>query len=303
MCWRFQYRLRTLLLLPLLVAIAAPAYVYVARLHAVLRLQRSGWKYQSNRRCLSMVGMHARPPDLAALAWFPETEALGLNYRACDRSQLHRLRHLTGLKRLSLGYSQVDDSDLRHLTLLTRLECLDLSQTAVCGPGLASLSRLHALRELSLTNCPVDDAGLACLPALPNLEVLSLIGTPVTGSSLDRLRRLPRLKKLYLIESHFSDAWVDNLAAIKSLEYCDLSHSRLTGVGCRRLKKLRPDLNGRAQLGPKDFSENCVRGPDGPICCENETAPPNDTDSALLVWDPDSVFDFSKVADEASLGN
>jgi len=150
MRWRIQSRRKTLLLLPLLVAIAAPAYVYVARLHAVSRLQQSGWNYQSDRRCLSMVGMHPRPPDLAALAWFSETESLGLNEAACDRSQLHRLRHLTGLKRLSLATSQVDESDLRYLVDLTRLERLDLSHTAVRGPGLVWLSRLHALRELSL---------------------------------------------------------------------------------------------------------------------------------------------------------
>ena len=64
--------------------------------------------------------------------------------------------------------------------------------------GLASLKGLTGLKELNLTSTDITDAGLAYLEGLPNLERLWLELTRVTPGGLVHLRGLSKLRRLYL---------------------------------------------------------------------------------------------------------
>jgi hypothetical protein len=118
-------------------------------------------------------------------------EVVGVYLRDCPATDetLQCVRHLTGLKALSISNTRVTDAGLADLNRLVRLERLWLANTAVTDAGLAHLKDLPALQELWLENTQVSDAGLAHLKGLTSLEGLWLDNTQVTGAGVAEVQR------------------------------------------------------------------------------------------------------------------
>jgi hypothetical protein len=85
------------------------------------------------------------------------------------------------------------NSTAAHLSALTGLERLYLTSTQIDDAGLIHLSGLTSLRELRLDGTDVSDAGLVHLCHLRRLQTLWLDGTRVSGDGKMRLEQaLPR---------------------------------------------------------------------------------------------------------------
>lgn len=79
---------------------------------------------------------------------------------------------LTGLRELSLKYTNITDAGLVHLRDLTKLYLLDLSHTDVADAGLVHLKELTNLYRLELYSTKVTDEGVSEFKqALPKCNV------------------------------------------------------------------------------------------------------------------------------------
>ncbi len=82
------------------------------------------------------------------------------------------LRHLVGLRSLSLRGQFITSKGLYHLREMKKLAYLDLAGTLVSDEGLENLAHLSGLGILDLGNTAVTDAGCAYLEnALPDCEI------------------------------------------------------------------------------------------------------------------------------------
>ncbi len=149
--FRFQFTLRTLLLLML---VASSAFSWLG-----IRYQRS--KQQSE-----------------ILAEFQEFKP-DVHYRG---------GYVTFLSFIK-SPSKPGDEDLVHLKKLTRLEWLTLWQAPITDAGLEHLKELRHLKSLTLYGARITDAGLVHLEGLTGLENLDLTGTQVTDEGVQRLQR------------------------------------------------------------------------------------------------------------------
>ena len=95
----------------------------------------------------------------------------------------------TSLRRLDLGYTNVGDRGLAHLDGLINLEYLDLVGTPITDAGLEHIERLSNLKELYLMGTKITDRGLARLKRLSSLQILYLDATGVTDDGVDDLKR------------------------------------------------------------------------------------------------------------------
>ena len=85
---------------------------------------------------------------------------------------------------------QVADAELAHLKVFRNLRFLSLSGTRVSDGGLEHLKSLTQLQWLSLDRTQVTDVGLKHLAALPRLESLNLKHTGVTEGGVMKLQQV-----------------------------------------------------------------------------------------------------------------
>ncbi len=192
-----------------------------------------------------------------------------------DRSILPRLRGLTGLKILELGYVDalpkhlsllkhlgelqhvslwtreaaqerpptgpaLEDSCLESLVALRSLTSLDLCSNGITDAGLVHLGRLRSLRELSLFSFRLRGPGLEQLARLPDLCYLKLFTPEMTGGSLRYLKGCGSLRKLQLRGlRRITDADLEHLKHLSTLEDLDLDTVPITDGGLVHLKTLQ----------------------------------------------------------------
>lgn len=172
--WRrlFQFRLRTLLVLTTIIAIALGWWSHKARrqreaLEAFWELG-GGSTYDVS---LPWTGGKQDPPKWPQ--WLLDN---------IDED------YLAGVDFLTLEDTRVTDADLQHLENLTALQELILDNTQTTDAGLQHIKGLTTLQEISLRNTTVSDAGLECLSALKALDILVVRDTQVTKAGVARLQ-------------------------------------------------------------------------------------------------------------------
>lgn len=201
-------------------------------------------------RELNLAGCQVSPEAVAFLA----TRGVLANLEALDLTRnfgchsgvigLARGDALPALRRLRLGYNQIQDDALAALAvspLLRRLEELDLRGNASCdGPGLAALlvsDHARNLRSLDLTMIRLTTGMVRTLvasPALGNLRTLHLSRTQGGSEFLKQLafaESLPRLRHLSLARNQLSDDAVLALASGTTPArptVLDVPHNQLT---------------------------------------------------------------------------
>jgi hypothetical protein len=152
---RFQYSLRTLLVLVTLCAIPC-SWVGVKIQHA----------HRIREAASAMAGMGGSvgwdTPSYPAWLRNLLGRDFGNNVRSvnlcCAKFVDDRLEHLTvfgQLRELNLSMTKVTDADLRHLERLSQLEHLWLDSTAVTDAGLEHLKGLRELKSLCLDSTRV----------------------------------------------------------------------------------------------------------------------------------------------------
>jgi hypothetical protein len=176
----YQYSLRSLFVLTVLVAIAGSWFAVkrqqVERQREAVKAIRElgGWEeydYQHPQPDpLILPTKNAQPPGPAWLrSW------LGDDFFA----------HVTVV---CLNDTKAEDAALACLNDVPHLQMLELTETQVTDAGLKQLQGLGRLQRLGLGQTQVTDAGLEHLKGLTRLESLGLIGTKVTDEGVKKLQ-------------------------------------------------------------------------------------------------------------------
>jgi len=116
-----------------------------------------------------------------------------------------------------------------------------LSNTGYGDEGLEHLKAKTNLVVLGLSNTQITDAGLENLKRLTNLKWLDLLGTQVTDNGLERLKGQTNLESLYLLGTQITDNGLEHLKGLTNLRYLDLSNTQVTKKGVEELDKALPN--------------------------------------------------------------
>jgi hypothetical protein len=181
--WRFQFSIRSLLVLVVVVAI--PCSWFAVEMKAASEQQRAveeikkaaGYvQYDYDRQSWRQGGI-AQPP---APVWL--LNLLGVHFFA-------------DVVWVGDFHCQFTDATLKNFKDLTELEELDLSSTKITDAGMKNLEGLTRLRELRLEFTEVTDAGLVHLKGMKQLRELLLFNTHVTNAGVRELRKvLPKCR-------------------------------------------------------------------------------------------------------------
>ena len=237
--WQFQFSIRSLLLLTVVVAIPC-SWLTVGReqagkqREAVAAIRAMGglitYDYEAAYRAgLRAAGAAKGPPTPPGPAWarrllgedlfadvievgpFPSGVVVAgpivdLSSPITDAC-LMQIGKLPRLEVLDLGYSQVSDAGLKELHGLTRLRKLSLNNTGITDAGLEQIGKVTGLEMLNLSSARrISDAGLEKLAGLTRLQELNLSGTGITDLGLKHIAKLARLEVLDLSGTHVTDA-------------------------------------------------------------------------------------------------
>jgi internalin A len=151
---------------------------------------------------------------------------------------LANLQGLTQLQSLDISCPEVTDAGLAHVRKLAQLRYLSLSGSAITDLGLTNLNSLTQLRNLDLLGTGITNAGLVHLEGLTQLELLTLNDTRVTGAGLAHLQGLVQLKSLSLSNTDVADDGLVNLARLSQLEALYLRNTKITDAGLAHLQGL-----------------------------------------------------------------
>jgi hypothetical protein len=201
----FQYSLRSLLLLVLLVSLGM-SWVAVRmkrareQEQAVEEIAKVGgevqYDYQDPQfRTSGDPFAESDPPGPAWLRnvlgqnFFAAVVAVDFRRSSVNDAGLGHVERLMQLQTLDLSGAQITDAGLQHLKGLTQLKTLFLSGRKVTDAGLEHLRGLTQLQQLNLYDTQVTDAGLSHLKGLTQLQTLFLGGTKVTDEGVKRLEQ------------------------------------------------------------------------------------------------------------------
>jgi hypothetical protein len=136
------------------------------------------------------------------------------------------------------------DQDLLPLKTFSKLRMLGLAGTRVTDSGMACVGELRELKDLGLWYTNVGDLGIAHLRGLHNLRNLNIEHTKVTDSGLVYLKDLPDLEVVCLAETAVDDQGLLLLAECKRLKefHCMAPYRshQFTPTGIARFKRALP---------------------------------------------------------------
>jgi hypothetical protein len=185
----YQWRLRSLLILGVLAAIAI-TYVVTGVLEcreentAALAIRKGGGMSGCGTWWL---GRLLRDDSLVSVG------SVALSGKSVSETTLGLLKRLRHLQTLLLTGDKVTDRDLVYVEELTGLRRLWLEGASVTDAGLVHLRTLSELEFLFLDDTEVTDAGLAQLQPLKQLIWLDVSNTKVTDEGVETLHKaLPR---------------------------------------------------------------------------------------------------------------
>jgi hypothetical protein len=118
----------------------------------------------------------------------------------------------------------------------------DCENIPITDADLEYLEAMSYLYDLSLNNTDVTDLGLKHLKGLSNLIILRLNKTPITDSGLERLKGLHELRTLGLAGTQITDIGLEHLKGLSRLRWLDLRNTKVTDKGVKKLRQELPDI-------------------------------------------------------------
>ena len=257
--WRFQYSLRSLLVL--VVVVAVPCSWLATQMQAASRQQEAveatrnlGWWVDQEIVTTKVLPGTEWLQTLLGDAFFAEVievrvgDAAGWSqglpelwlYRSpFTEARLRRWRGPTQIHPLDLSKirATVTDAGLANLKAMTQLEELYLVGMAITDTNVEYLKELTRLQVLVLTSPNVTDSGLKHLKGLTQLEKLAVANAAITDAGLEHLDRLIHLQDLNLDNTRVTDAGLDRLKALTELRGLGLAYTPITDAGLRRLRE------------------------------------------------------------------
>lgn len=243
---RFQFRLRTLFAMILLVAIGMTLWLaYVAP----FKRQRQG--LNDLQKLSVFVSTHpARPAWLrwlvgnddfveVASIQFTDPEAPSGPYakgKTLDDKVVDALTQLHSVETLWLSEMVITDQQLQRIATIPRIHELYLRSTPIGDEGVNSLASVKGLKRLDLNTTLVSDAALETVGQFEQLEYLSLSSPNVKGSGVAHLARLHNLEQLQFTGPNVTNDWIAAVASLQNLQWVEL-HS--TSVDERALEHIK----------------------------------------------------------------
>ena len=160
------------------------------------------------------------------------------------RPVVELVKKLPQVRSLVLDGDSVGGKDLEEFPFLGRLELLGLPSSTLPHNGnltddaLAPLEKATNLKSLSLRYQPIGDRGLAHLRNCRQLHNLMLLGTNVSDEGLAHLREMPEMEQLFLDSTQVTDDGLKNLRGMDQLKMLGFSSNTMDG-------------RGLADIGPK----------------------------------------------------
>ena len=229
--WRFQYSIRSLLVLTLAVAVACSWL---------------SWEMKKAREQKATVEW-IRVRDLAMREYDYELDANGdeLVQFDLEPSGPKWLRRLLGDDFFNdvvrLDVCSFTDDDLEKVKGLTELQGLELYGCKLTGDGLRHVNPSH-LRKLNLAATKVTDDSLKNLERFTQLEELEL-GQNMDGISDEGLKHLLPLKRLRRLDLGVTE--IDNLGLmyiepLTQLRDLDVTHTNVSAEGVKDFQQALP---------------------------------------------------------------
>jgi len=280
--WRFQFTIRSLLLLVVAVAIpcswigdrmrqakrqlqgialveriGGAAYVRFGPSELQERLQSvlpavffddvDIVKFDSKHNSLS-------DADLSEVVrLLPRIEVLKLDTTAVTDAGLRSLGGLKDLVVLTLNNTKITDAGLEVLRNTKNVRALELDGTSVTDAGIEGLTG-HKLWRLCLSGTKVTDSGMANILGYKTdvlgheLTSLTLNNTGVSDAGLKHVEDKTEVESLLLSGTMITDAVLDHIRGLHDLRELDLSRTKITDGGLERLESVTTllilDLSG-----------------------------------------------------------
>ena len=235
---RFQFSLRTLLVLVVVVALpfswsAAEMKGAREQREAAKRIEKAGGEawYDYHVTFDDQQHVHQICPQANAPGWVLLRRSLGDDF-------------FNDVVVVEVQDDRFTDSDLEHVQKLTRLTYLLLDTEKVTDAGLQGLEGLAQLQELVIVGPPVTDVGLQHLEGLSRITRLVLNPTEVTDvtdSGLKHLACLKRLQDLDLGYAEVTDTGLENLSGLSHLQRLNLKNTQVTTAGIAKLQQALPN--------------------------------------------------------------
>ncbi len=228
--WRFQFSIRSLLVLT--VAVALPC--------SWLAAEKRRARKQSEAVAAILAEGHAvlSYPQNKSVCYDHECDALGEPMATVvSMPRIPWLHSLLGDDFFARAvWAHVEaDATLPRLTDLPDLRALDLERTSHTDALLANVPVLPQLKSLSLHCSELTDAGLESVAGMRQLEALYIGQTKVTDAGLRHLEGLTRLQSLYAFDNHISDAGLQCLRGMPQLRRLNVSGTKVTDAGLLNL--------------------------------------------------------------------
>ena len=118
----------------------------------------------------------------------------------------------------------IGDAHAQEMCALVHLRDVDLSGSKITDAGLASLQGLPEIEDLSLSDTAITDRGLAALKTMHCLRRLNLNFTGITRNGLPQLYEMKHLRRLSVVASNatsYSQSDVEELT--HAIPDCDVS--------------------------------------------------------------------------------
>jgi hypothetical protein len=250
---RFQYSLRSLMLVVFLASLGMSWYAVMAKrarqqkeVVAEIRKRGGGVLYDFEAKRLDA---WASPPVLPRPAWLRDivgvdflATVIGVSFCGAPSTDedLKLVKRLPRAQLLYLESTRVTDVGLEHINGLAELRVLDLLATQVTDVGLEHINGLTELRELELGATQVTGKGLRHLKGMTKLRALGLARVRVADSDLQYIMGLTGLEELVLTRTRVTDAGLEHLRQLKGLRHVLLYGTKVTDRGVTRFQQALP---------------------------------------------------------------
>ncbi len=238
--WRFQFSIRSLLVLTLAVALPCSWLAVEAKRakeqYKVLRGLQVVYEWQ-----ISAPGVLRPNATQPGPHWL--RQLLGNDFfqdafwvKVSNDGEIEQVKRLSRLQELSANGARLDDAAMAHISTLVELRDLRLTDTNVSDTGLQYLAGLSRLQRLTLKGTRITDAALKHLEGLTRLQELDLSGEPGGFfASMGFTNSIPT------VPSRITDAGLQNLQGLSSLQKLNLRLTKVTEEGVKKLQQALPN--------------------------------------------------------------
>lgn len=166
----------------------------------------------SSLRHLTWTDKHLKADQLAGLSTLKSLQELNINAERCGNEVVKQISGIHSLRKLSLGYGQLDSKGGDYLVKLTGLKELELTSQLVSRELMRDIAKLDSLDSLTLHRCELEPGGLPELLDCPSLSTLEVYDSVLTERDVNVLLALP-LRSLTVMGTKLPPDCVDKLRA------------------------------------------------------------------------------------------